>query len=99
MYPGLHSALRVEQGRYFRKVGVGVGANNAWQAGRSARSFSNDHGIGPRTLQLGEIALVGEKGDVARGRRFQRRDAAYLDRVIARDFAAEAFSYFSQAIR
>ena len=64
-----------------------AGAEN--RARRAVDACRGDHGRRTRGLQIGCVFRVGEKGDVARAGRVDRRDARDLDPGVALELAAE----------
>jgi len=88
----------IEQRRYLRKIGVGIGAHDARDGSSGADGCAHDHRPRPRRLELGQIALVGEERDGVGGCAFQRGDLPHRDRRVAVHLAAEPIGNLAQAV-
>ena len=97
MHAACRSRLGEQQLRDAGVVQVGIGRQDARQAGALACIRAHDDRTGPAAVKLVEIARIGDEGEVTLARSFRRRDGADACCAVADALAAQTGNQFVQA--
>lgn len=86
---GFTAYSRIEQARESGKVQNGIIGNDTRNRSQLLHRWSEDHRAGTSASEFGNMASLREKGNLLRGRMFERADLPHLRFGISNDPAAE----------
>src|SRR5450756_259821 len=89
MYSGFNRGRRIEQHRNLGEIGVGIGADDAWQAARIARLGAKYDCCRPRLAELRQISGLREERDIRGPSGLQCRDLMDAHVRVANQLPAE----------